>query len=389
MLILGWVLLVPAALVFAVALWNMLAWPAVGFGTVEDNGQVSVLIPARNEAATIDDCIASALEQGDIIGAVWVYDDHSTDATAEHVRAWAEKDSRVRLCPPKPLPPDWCGKPFACAQLADAAETPWMLFLDADARLEPGAVRRLVAEAEARGVTLLAPWPGIVCGGFWEKALMPLLNFCVFTFFPAPLALRRRDTNMGLAHGACILAQREAYHAVGGHGVVRNELFEDTWLARRWREAGQPSACLDGSRVVRVRMYDSFAAIWFGFMKNFRPAFRRESRFWMFWGFHALCIWVPFALLPAAWATGQAGPLLAAVACVLGSRMIMAWRFRYPWWSALLHPLAESLFLALGLASWRRWRLGEGVAWKGRVYGPTTKVEATDTIATEERPHAG
>ena len=85
---------------------------------------------------------------------------------------------------------------------------------------------------------------------------MPMLSFCAFTLFPAHLALSRNDPSLGLAHGACILAQRDAYRSVGGHEAVRNEIFEDTCLARLWRARVQRSICLYGQDVVRVRMYE-------------------------------------------------------------------------------------------------------------------------------------
>jgi hypothetical protein len=56
---------------------------------------------------------------------------------------------------------------------------------------------------------------------------------------------------------------------------------------------------------------------------------------------------------------------------VVAMRFAMALRFGYAWWSSLLHPISETLLLALGLSSWRRCRMGKGVTWKGRVYRAT------------------
>ncbi len=87
------------------------------------------------------------------------------------------------------LPEGWCGKTFACASLAAEARGDWMLFLDADARLSPDAVSRMMAEAGQRACTFLSSWPGLVLASAWERALMPMLNFVVFTLFSAPLSL--------------------------------------------------------------------------------------------------------------------------------------------------------------------------------------------------------
>lgn len=318
---------------------------------------VSILIPARDEEASLPACLRAALTQAGA-AEVLVYDDHSADATAAVVEEFGARDPRVRLLRPSELPAGWCGKTFALAAMARHARSPWLLFLDADAVLAPQALAGIVEAARAHGVTFLSCWPGLDMQGFWEKLLMPVLNFVVLTLYPAPLALRRRsDASLGLAHGAAILVRRDAYERVGGHGAVRAELFEDTALAREWRRRGEQSLCLDGQEVVRKRMYASLGEIWEGFHKNFYPAFRRKASFWAFLLVHAVAFLGPFvaANLPAA-------------GCVVAMRLLLALRFRHPLWSALLHPAAELFLLALGLSSWWRYRHGSGVEWKGRRY---------------------
>lgn len=357
------ILLAPALLFFVIALINALAWPRVRRAQQEWPGAVAVLIPARNEAANIAACLEAVLRQGATVAEVVVCDDHSTDATARLVGDYARRDERVRLVAADALPPGWCGKNFACARLADEARAEWLLFLDADARLADDAAASLVGEARARGVTMLSGWPALRQESFWEKALMPMLNFVTFTLFPAPLSLRRNDPSLGLVHGACILAHRATYHAVGGHAAVRGEIFEDQRLVRLWRARGERSLCLDGRDVVAVRMYNSLAEIWAGFRKNFFPAFRHTASFWGFLLLHATTLAAPLVAVWTHW-----HPALIATASVLGARLVLALRFRQPLWPVLLHPLAVTFLLALGLASWWRCKHGGGVEWKGRVY---------------------
>lgn len=378
-MLLSLVVLVVAFALLCVTLWNALAWERVGGGTedatTEDATTVSVLIPARDEEANIAACLETALAQGACVCEVLVYDDHSRDGTAEVVSCYARRDARVRLVAPLELPAGWCGKTFACAQLAREAKGRWLLFLDADARLAEGAAARIVAAAEARALTLLSCWPRLEMRGFWEGVLMPLLNFVVFTLYPAPLAARRRlDASLGLAHGSCMLARGDTYKLVGGHAAVRDQLFEDVRLAQVWRERGQESLCLDGRSVVTVRMYRSLAEIWRGFQKNFFPAFRRERSFWLFVALHAFVFLLPFVLASYALVASWAWPLAAAAACVVLMRAALASRFGHPWWSVVLHPAGEAVLIALGLASWLRCRTGRGVEWKGRRYREGAKV---------------
>jgi chlorobactene glucosyltransferase len=371
MIFLYLLLILAAATLLGVALWNALAWPRVtAVPDAAATARVSVLIPARDEERNLAACLDAVLAQGvETICEVLVYDDHSTDQTPAVIDAYAARDGRVRRVAPAPLPAGWCGKTFACAQLSAAARGEWLLFLDADARLSgEGAAARMLAEASGRRLTLLSCWPALELRGFWERALMPLLNFVVFTLYPAPLALKRTDASLGLAHGACLLAHAPAYARVGGHGAVRDQLFEDVRLAQLWRARGEAGLCLDGRGTVSVRMYRSFAEIWGGFQKNFFPAFRCESSFWFFMATHLLLFFLPFILAPLLFGT-RGGTAFAIIAlCVLAMRAVLAVRFGHPWWSVLMHPLGEAILVALGLSSWWRCKSGRGVLWKGRRY---------------------
>jgi len=356
-------------LILALVIWNTRAWPApIGSGeTLMET--CSILIPARNEEDNLGLCLDSAMGQGNPVMEIIVCNDHSEDNTEEIVGHYRKKDPRIRMIKAGELPEGWCGKNFACALLAAEARGDWLLFLDADARLSPHAVRCMMAEAGQWDCTFLSSWPGLVLGSAWERALMPMLNFVVFTLFPAPLSLRRNDPSLGLAHGACILVKRTEYEAIGGHGLVFDKIFEDTGLARAWRASGRRGICLDGQDLVHVRMYDSLKGIWQGFQKNVFPAFSSSLSFWLFLGFHGTCFLMPFATLPWLFmGYRHLWPLGASALCVLLMRAVQARRFAYPGWSVLVHPLAEAMLIAIGLSSWWHCRVGGGVSWKGRMY---------------------
>jgi glycosyltransferase involved in cell wall biosynthesis len=362
------VMLTLSALALGLVVINHVGWPRIAPGRARHPGTVSILIPARNEERCIREALDSALQQGEAVREILVYDDHSTDGTAKVITETMKTSSLVRLVAAESLSEGWSGKSFACSRLSAAAQGEWLLFLDADARLLPGAVDGMLGEAHRRKATFLSSWPGLDLHGFWEKMLMPMLNFVVFTLFPAPLSLKMSLPSLGLAHGACLLMRREEYQRMGGHERVRNELFEDTALARAWRHAGLRGLCLDGQDVVRVRMYDSLAAIWNGFQKNIYPAFRREINFWLFCLMHFVLFTLPFLACLVPRTGGMAGPAGGAALCVLLMRSIHAMRFRYPPWSALLHPLSELAMLAVAMTSRFKYRAGAGIEWKGRRY---------------------
>ncbi len=214
---------------------------------------------------------------------------------------------------------------------------------------------------------------------FAERFLMPLLNFVVFTLFPAPISRRRNGASLGLAHGACILAQRETYERLGGHELVKDRLFEDTALARAWREGYENSQVADGRNVATVRMYESLGGIWNGFSKNYYPAFGSLTTFTIF----QLYMGAAFVALPLfaviSVANGAAATAFLFIAAgSLAPRALVALRFRHPLWSVPLHPFAVSMMIALGLRSWWQSSFGGGVRWKGRAYMSSGTVVADD-----------
>ena len=178
------------------------------------------------------------------------------------------------------------------------------------------------------------------------------------------LSALMRYPSLGIAHGACLMFQRDSYHRIGGHSTVRDQIFEDTRLAQLWREQGERGLCLDGQNLVRVRMYNSFWEIWQVFQKNFFLAFKHELSFWLYIVFRLTFLFLPFVMLMIA----PNLKILLAAAGILLARLTLALYFGHPVWSVLLHPISEVILLALGLSSWRRCKSGQGVAWKGREY---------------------
>jgi chlorobactene glucosyltransferase len=364
--------------VLGIVLWNVLSWPTIAPQT--EDGQaltametagdtLAVLIPARNEQANIRHCISSVLDQGRVVSEILVLDDNSTDGTGSILEQLAETEPRLRIIHGQPLPANWSGKCWACQQLGQVAQADWLLFLDADARLQPGAVQGILTAAAQQRVSFLGAWPGMQMQSMPERWLMPLLNFLTFSLYPAPLArLRQNDPSLGLAHGACLLLKRETYHRLGGHRSVQNELFEDTRLARYWRRCGERSLCLDGQAVVHVRMYDSLGGIWHGFEKNFYPAFGRPLPFLSFMLLRFSLFLLPFLTLPFVWLSSNSSLLLTVCGIVLLSRTLLALRFGHPVLSILLHVPGELMLTAIAICSWLRFRFGPGVVWKGRAY---------------------
>ena len=179
---------------------------------------VSVLVPARNEAARIGPCLEALAQQQYPAYEVLVLDDCSEDGTADVARSFASRMPGLRVIPGAPLPAGWVGKPHACAQLADRARGEWLLFTDADVVHGPHSIARGVGAARANRADLLTALPGQRLGSFAEVLTVPLLYFAVVGFLPMFLLGRSRSRKMAAASGQYMLFRRSAYDAVGRCG---------------------------------------------------------------------------------------------------------------------------------------------------------------------------
>ncbi|WP_425474250.1 glycosyltransferase family 2 protein [Streptomyces alboniger] len=110
--------------------------------------RVSVVVIGYNDAAHIADAVRSALAQGPVVREVIAVDDCSTDGSAEILAALAEGDRRVRVIR-RASNSGGCGTPRNDG--IDAASAPYVMFLDSDDVLPPGAAVALLAAAERHG----------------------------------------------------------------------------------------------------------------------------------------------------------------------------------------------------------------------------------------------
>ncbi|MEM9186890.1 MAG: glycosyltransferase family 2 protein [Planctomycetota bacterium] len=335
---------------------------------------ISVLIPARDEAENIADCIASALSGGDEHAEVVVLDDHSTDGTGAIVAGTAERDPRVRLITGATLPTGWNGKQHACWQLAGEARNERLLFLDADVRLEPGALRRIVQRmgggGEGARVDLLSGFPRQLTGSLVEQMLIPLIHFVLLGFLSLRHLRRAQLPEFAAGCGQLFVTTRSAYLASGGHAAIRASRHDGLKLPRVYLENGLSVDVFDATDLASVRMYRGAGATWRGLSKNADEG-----------------IACPRLIVPvtALLACGQVAPMGLFVACLTapspaaaealsGAALLLSYlprldavrRFREPFFAALLHPASVLLFLAIQWWSLVASLTGRQVAWKGR-----------------------
>jgi glycosyltransferase involved in cell wall biosynthesis len=225
--------------------------------------QVSIIVPARNEEASLGSCLESLVAQAGVSMEIIVVDDHSTDRTREIANSFGG----VHLMEAEPLAPDWTGKNNAVTTGARAARGSWLLFTDADTVHLPGSLARTLSEAEQHGADLLSYSPEQIAVTFWEMATLPVVFAELARQYP-PSKVSDPNSPDAAANGQYLLVRREAYESVGGHAAVASDILEDVALARAFKAAGLKIRFRYAADAVRTRMYRNFRQLREGWTKN-------------------------------------------------------------------------------------------------------------------------
>jgi chlorobactene glucosyltransferase len=341
--------------------------------------RVSIVIPARNEAATIETVIRSALASAHADFEVIVVDDRSTDATAAIVARLAGHDARLRLVHGAELPAGWYGKPWACVQGWRAARGDVLLFTDADTRHEPMLLPHALGALDAGRGELITVNPHQRCVTFWERVIMPQVWLLLgVRYHPAAVSRARRARDV-IANGQFILLRRSTYEEIGTHAAVRGEVAEDLALAQLVHSRGHRVWFAFATELMETRMYHDLPHIVEGWSKNLYMGGRRSFpdepllaalvplalggaiAFWLL-PLVALIL-VPTGVLSSAMYT----PALTAIGISLLFWALVSAGMRIPPWYAFAYPIGALALLYIVFRS--TWRGAARIEWKGRSYG--------------------
>lgn len=264
--------------------------------------KVSVIVPARNEQASLDRCLRSLVGQEGVPFELLLVDDGSTDRTPEIITSFAG----VKECPylgtngslvgirafgaRSPMPAGWTGKSNAIASVVDKAHGEWLLFTDADTFHEKGSLARALQEADEHGAVLLSYSPQQELGSFPERMLMPVVFSELASRF-SPREVSDPASSIAAANGQYMLIRADVYRSIGGHAAVAGDLLEDVALAGLVKEHGGKIHFRNGIGQVRARMYRSASQMVEGWTKNLvllfpdarSLAWRRAGEFSLMW----------------------------------------------------------------------------------------------------------
>jgi len=284
----------------AVALVNMLSRPYLPLATSDRHRlpSLSVLIPVRNEENNIGTLLGSLASLPYERVEVIVYDDGSTDSTAEVVSACARVDARIRYLRGDDLPAGWTGKNHACHRLAAEAANEYLLFLDADVTVGEDLLRRAVSYAARHRLALLSMFPRQKMRSRGEKIVVPFMFRILLSLLPLFLIRRCRWSSFSAANGQMMLFHGETYRRYRFHEKVHDRMAEDIEIMRLVKKSRLRGDTLVGRKEIECRMYRGYMQGVNGFSRNILTMFGNSMAFLLLYAVTGLAGWIILLFLP-------------------------------------------------------------------------------------------
>jgi len=324
---------------------------------------VDIIVPARDEAATIGAVITSLLGQ-DYRGRfrITLVDDNSSDDTAALAGTAADL-SVLRL---SSKPDRWSGKLWALSQGVRATRAPLVLFTDADIVHDPRHLSTLVSKLLAARLGMVSEMVRLNCDSFAECALVPAFIYFFQMLYPFARVNDPRSA-LAAAAGGTVLIRREVLAGIGGLEAIHETLIDDVALAKATKKIA--AIYLGHSGLAKsIRGYPHFADIWHMIARTaytqlrFSPVLLCSTLIGL-----TLVWWVPV------WALLFGSDLCRAFgagACILAALSFQPTLMRYhrsPLWALALPLIAAFYMAATAGSAFNHWR-GSGAHWKSRSY---------------------
>jgi cellulose synthase/poly-beta-1,6-N-acetylglucosamine synthase-like glycosyltransferase len=358
------------------------------------NPRVSIIVPARNEEETIEQCLRSLLALDYENYEVIAVNDRSTDRTGEIMERvmrdshFSQKkpevghpDSAVRsqkflslftapelrVIQHSELPRGWLGKTHAMWTAAKTASGDWLLFTDADVLFKPDSVRRALAYAEHEHADHVVLFPRMIMKQPGEYMMIAFFqSMFMFGHRPWKVADPSTDDHMGV--GAFNLVRRRVYEAVGTYQALRREVLDDMKLGKVVKKAGFAQRNVFGGDLISIRWAHGAFGVVNNLTKNFFAVLSFQSWRTVLSAFGlAFLNYGPFLGLWLAHGWARA-PYAIALVSMLLIYIGMSWRSAVPAYYLLLHPVSTTLFIYTLLRSMILTLWNDGIVWRGTKY---------------------
>ncbi|WP_346771185.1 glycosyltransferase [Commensalibacter oyaizuii] len=340
---------------------------------------VYIIVPARDEAKTIEQVTLSLLQQ-DYLGKyqILVVDDDSQDGTGDIVhrcRQDLSEDQQGKLtviCTP-PRPSGWSGKLWALSHGIDyierqyKPENAYFFFTDADIVHEPSHLATLVDKAETDQLDQVSEMVQLRCQSFFERAFIPAFVYFFCMLYPFS-KVNKSSTSIAAGAGGTVLIRQYALAKIGGISALKTALIDDVTLASLVKKSGG-KIYLGHSRLARsLRTYERITDVWDMIT---RTAYV-QLRYSLFWLLLTICLmsmmWF-FPFIHIFTINGIARKIAMAtyfISILSFIPTLSRFGISFLWIFAL--PAIALFYLTATIGSALNYYRGKGMMWKGRAY---------------------
>jgi hopene-associated glycosyltransferase HpnB len=337
--------------------------PQLSAATPQEFPDVDIIVPARDEAETIQAAIGSLLAQqyGGRFRVILI-DDNSTDATAE-IAGSAPQLQIIRL---DSKPAGWSGKLWALHEGIAASRSPIVLLTDADIVHQPTHLASLVAMLQCARLDLVSEMVKLNCSSLAERMLVPAFVYFFQMLYPFAKVNDARS-RVAAAAGGTVLVRREALERIGGIEAIKDALIDDVALAKAVKRGG-PIFLAHTELAASIRPYPKVSDLWHMISRTAFTQLRYSTALLIATMAALTVIWLvpPWeVVVGSGWRFG-----CGVAACALAAVSYMPTLTRYQrnklWVLAL--PLIAVFYMAATAASAVNYWRGKGASWKNRAY---------------------
>jgi cellulose synthase/poly-beta-1,6-N-acetylglucosamine synthase-like glycosyltransferase len=349
--------------------WNIPAEWIISCETNRSTPFVRIVVPARNEAQTIEPALRSLRKLDYPNCEIVVIDDRSDDGTGDVIqRILAEPGGPpLRVITVRELPPQWLGKTHAMWAGARESKSDWILFTDADVIFRPDSVRRAVAYAEKEEVDHLILFPTMLTHTPGERMMTSLFQVLI-GFGHRPWKVSDPDARDYIGVGAFNMIRRSVYEKIGTYEHLRMSILDDMDLGRLVKKGHYHQRCAFGRNLARIH----WAQGALGIVRNVTKNFFAYMRFNPFLAFATACallltnLWPFIAVFFSS--DGATAGYVVALVCIFAIYAGMAPKSGIGPWYFLTHPISASLFAYAVVLSAVTTLMHGGVEWRGTLY---------------------
>ena len=345
------------------------------------NPRVSIIVPARNEEASVEQALRTLLSLDYDNYEVIAVNDRSTDRTGEILEriennlaapglaavARPGNHCGFRVIHHDELPPGWLGKTHAMWTAANVAKGDWLLFTDADVLFKPDSVRRVLAYAVAEAADHVVLFPRMIMKRPGEYMMIAFFQ-TMFMFGHRPWKVADPSTDDHMGVGAFNLVRRRVYEAVGTYQALRMDVLDDMKLGKIVKNGGFAQRNVFGGDLISIRWGHGALGIVNNLTKNFFAVLSFQS-----WRTVLSAFGLAFVNLGPFFGVGLAhGWARVPYAVALGSIFLvylgMSRRSSVPSYYFFLHPVSAAMFTYTLLRSMVLTLWNGGIEWRGTKY---------------------